>query len=103
MLPRLYPILDASFLPAHGPAREATLQSLVEELRAVGVTVLQYRNKVSTEGEILADVNLLRRIVPTGTCPLILTDDPSLAVQAKFDGVHVGQQDMALEEAREIV
>jgi len=103
MVPSLYPILDASILPAHGSAREAQLRSLIEELLAAGVSLLQYRNKLGTEGEILADANFLRKVMPFGSCTLILNDYPSLAVEAGFDGVHLGQLDMAPEEARSIV
>src|SRR5271156_5456624 len=103
MVPPLYPILDASILPAHGAAREAQLRSLIEELLAAGVSLLQYRNKLGTEGEILADANFLRKVMPFGSCTLILNDYPSLAVEAGFDGVHLGQLDMAPEEARSIV
>jgi len=103
MLTSLYPILDASFLTAYGPAREAQLRSLIEELMAADVSLLQYRNKLGTEDEILADANLLRKFAPSGSCTLVLNDSPRLAVEAGFDGVHVGQLDMAPEEARAII
>ena len=103
MVPPLYPILDASLLSESSIAREARLRSLVEELLVAGVSLLQYRNKVGTEREILADANLLRKVVPFGGCTLILNDYPALAVDAGFDGVHVGQLDMAPEEARAVI
>jgi thiamine-phosphate pyrophosphorylase len=103
MLPRLYPILDASFLPVPGLKRDERLRSLVAELLSAGVTWLQYRNKSAGEAEILADALLLRAAAPPGACILILNDYSRLAVRAGFDGVHVGQEDMTPADAREIV
>jgi thiamine-phosphate pyrophosphorylase len=103
MLPVLYPILDATFLPADRPPREERLRSLIEELLSSGVTLLQYRNKTGTEAEVLVDALVLREAVLRGRCALILNDYPELAVEAGFDGVHVGQQDMAPEGARAIL
>src|SRR5271170_6934289 len=103
ILPRLYPILDASFLPATVASRQERLRSLIEELLAAGVTLLQYRNKLGDRAEVLADALVLRSAVRAGRCSLMLNDYPGLAVEAGFDGVHVGQLDMAPEEARGIV
>ena len=103
MLSRLYPILDASLLPEGGPARRSRLNDLAGELLAAGVTIIQYRSKFGTGNEILADAAILREEAPRGSCALILNDYPLLAVAAEFDGVHLGQQDMAAEEARAIL
>jgi thiamine-phosphate pyrophosphorylase len=103
MLPRLYPILDSSFLPSSGLAREERLRGLTAELLTAGVTLLQYRNKTGGEAEILADALVLRAAAPVGACILMLNDYPELAVRAGFDGVHVGQNDMAPDAARAIL
>lgn len=103
MFPNLYPILDASILPARGVVREECLWSLMDELLSAGVALLQYRNKTGTEAEVLADALVLREAGASGRCVLILNDYPELVVRARFDGVHLGQQDMAPEEARSII
>ena len=46
---------------------------------------------------------MLRAAAPVGQCVLILNDYPALAVEAGFDGVHVGQTDMPVEEARALI
>lgn len=100
--PCLYPILDTAFLPASGQPRRDMLQRLVTDLSAAGVEILQYRNKQGSEAEILADAAIMR----TSASPalkLILNDFPALAVEAGFDGVHVGQHDMAPHAARAIL
>jgi thiamine-phosphate pyrophosphorylase len=99
-LPPLYPILDASFLPSF--ERGVYLTRVVCELEDAGVTLLQYRNKQGDEAEILSDAAVIRAAA-TGAVRLIMNDHPELAVQADFDGVHVGQTDVSPIEARAIV
>jgi thiamine-phosphate pyrophosphorylase len=103
MISPLYPILDAGFLPPHGPAREERLRSLAAELLTAGVTLLQDRNKTGDEDEVLDDALVLRAAAPVERCLLILNDYPGLAVEAGFDGVHVGQQDMPVDLARILI
>ncbi len=99
-LPPLYPILDASLLPEFEPG--SYLTRVVCELEDAGVTLLQYRNKQGSEGEILADAELIHGAA-TRAVTLIMNDNPEFAVQARFDGVHVGQMDSSPTEARKIV
>ncbi len=97
--PPLYPILDATYLPADAARRR---EELVASLVEAGVEILQYRNKQGSEAEILRDAETMRATTPPNL-KLILNDFPHLAVTAGFDGVHVGQQDMAPQEARRLV
>ena len=99
--PALYPILDASYLPADHRAR--FLRDMVRGLAAAGVGILQYRNKRGNEAEILADARLMRAAADGASMRLILNDWPELTVAADFDGVHVGQTDMSPAAARTIV
>jgi thiamine-phosphate pyrophosphorylase len=99
-LPPLYPILGASLLPEFEPG--SYLTRVVCELEYAGVTLLQYRNKRGEHKEILADAELMRGAT-TSAVTLIMNDHPDLAVQARFDGVHVGQTDVSPAEARAIV
>lgn len=98
--PVVYPILDAAFL-AGVPDRAGFLRDTVQELTDAGAGILQYRNKTGTEAEILADARVMREAAPGML--LILNDWPELAVDAGFDGVHVGQMDLSPTEARGIV
>jgi thiamine-phosphate pyrophosphorylase len=100
--PPLYPILDATYLPADAARRREALVELVASLVEAGVEILQYRNKQGSEAEILRDAETMRSTTPPNL-KLILNDFPHLAVTAGFDGVHIGQQDMAPQEARRLV
>jgi len=99
--PALYPILDASFLEGV-PERADFLRRIVRELAEAGVGILQYRNKTGSEAEILADTRAMHEAAGERLL-LILNDWPELAIEAGFDGVHVGQTDVGVAEARRIV
>lgn len=99
-LPRLYAIVDADLLAA----RSLDLTGFSEELRAAGVTLVQYRNKFGTPGAILHDAALLREVFPAAEdVRLIMNDRADLALLSGFDGVHVGQQDLRPQDARGIL
>ena len=100
-LPKIYPILDSSFLPANG--RAEFLCRLGCELASAGVTLLEYRNKSGAEAELLADAKVLRAALPTGQVKLILDDRADLVEQIGFDGVHVDKGDVAPAEARRLL
>jgi len=99
--PKIYPILDASQIPAVG--RAEFLRRLGGELADVGVKLLEYRNKTGMDGEILADAAFLRAVMPIGTVKLILDDRADLVEEVEFDGVHVDAGDVPPTEARRLV
>ena len=97
--PRLYPIVDNDLLRRYhiGVARFA------EDLKAAGVTLLQYRNKVGAPQAILRDSAIIWEVFAGSGCRLILNDRADLVKLAGFDGVHVGQGDLLPEDARRVV
>lgn len=99
--PRIYPILDSSFIPPTG--RAEFLHKLGSELADAGVTLLEYRNKASVESELLADAEILRRAMPAGQVKLILDDRADLVEKIGFDGVHVDADDVSPAEARKLL
>ena len=96
-LPRLYAILDSSLFSGS----EALCASALE-LVAGGVTLLQYRNKSGSAGQILEQARELKRRIG-GAAKLIMNDRADLCLAAGFDGVHVGQDDLSPEGARRVV
>jgi thiamine-phosphate pyrophosphorylase len=99
MMARLYAIADAGVLAARGVA----LEDFARELRAAGVELVQYRDKVGSPQEVLRGAAVLREAMAGSGCRLILNDRADLAVLAGFDGVHVGQRDLEPEDARRVV
>jgi thiamine-phosphate pyrophosphorylase len=93
---RLYGILDLGYC-APEKAR-AMAKKMIEG----GVEILQVRAKDLSEGEI-ADVSREVRTVLDGSgVPLIINDYPHLVPETGADGVHVGQDDMSVIEARRL-
>ncbi|MGA2887116.1 MAG: thiamine phosphate synthase [Terracidiphilus sp.] len=99
--PKIYPILDASIIPATG--RVEFLRRLGGELAEAGVTLLEYRNKTGADAELLADAQILRTALPAEQVKLILDDRADLVEQIGFDGVHVDAGDLKPAEARRLL
>src|SRR3954453_15088605 len=68
-----------------------------------GVDMFQLRDKHASEDELLRAAEAARRHCDEHGALFVLNDRPDLAVAAEADGVHVGQDDMAVGDAREIV
>jgi thiamine-phosphate pyrophosphorylase len=99
MMARLYAIADAGVLAARGVA----LEDFARELRAAGVELVQYRDKVGSPKDVLRGAAVLRQAFAGSSCRLIMNDRADLAVLAAFDGVHVGQGDLEPNDARRVV
>ena len=96
-LPRLYPILDRAQFTDMKPLLDAA-----EELRAAGVTLVQYRNKSSNVRQMLEEARALKQLVGS-SMKLIMNDRADLCLAAEFDGVHVGQEDLSPQGARRVI
>jgi thiamine-phosphate pyrophosphorylase len=101
IFPKIYPVLDSSFIPASG--RAEFLRRLGGSLADAGVTLLEYRNKNGAEDELLADAELLRSVLPAGQVKLILDDRADLVARVGFDGAHVDAGDLKPAEARALL
>jgi len=100
----LYAIADAATLRR----QRVGLREFAEGLRAGGVgtagaSVVQWRCKGGSRMEVLEGAAVLREVFAGTGCRLLMNDSAELAVTAGFDGVHVGQGDGGVEEARRIV
>ena len=99
--PKIYPILDASVIPAQ--KRGEFLLRLGSELAEADVTLLEYRNKTGPVTELIADAAILRASMPGPEIKLILDDRVDLVEIMGFDGVHVDAGDLAPAAARQIL
>lgn len=99
-LPRFYPIVDAARFA--GAADEQTkIVCYVKELVEGGAKLIQYRDKSSNSLKMLGLARELWRVLHERT-KLIMNDRGDLCLAAGFDGVHLGQDDLSPEAAREI-
>ena len=68
-----------------------------------GVDLVQLRCKAEPDDEILAAAAQARALCDAAGALLVVNDRADLAVAAGADGVHVGQDDMAVADARAVV
>jgi thiamine-phosphate pyrophosphorylase len=78
-------------------------RTLAHTLDAGDVAALQIRLKDAPDEIIAAAVDALMPIAQARGVAVILNDRPDLAAQLGCDGVHVGQDDTPLAEARKIM
>ena len=93
----LYGVTDRSWLG------DRTLAQQVEASLRGGATMIQLREKHMDRGSIRAQALELRELCGRYGVPLILNDDAELAQAAGADGVHVGQSDLPVKEARRLL
>jgi thiamine-phosphate pyrophosphorylase len=92
---RLYFVCDAR--PAHD------LEALLRAALTGGADIIQLREKKLGRAEIERAAQTFRRVADTYSALFIVNDDPELARSCDADGVHVGQDDVSAEGARELL
>lgn len=93
----LYAITDRSWLNGR------TLLEQVEETLKGGTTILQIREKDLDEASFKEEALQIKALCQKYNVPLIINDNVMLAKDIDADGVHIGQDDLALESARQIL
>jgi len=102
VFPSLYAIIDPTLL-------QASELSFAESMVEAGVQLLQYRDKRAATRQLFEMSNLLSHrlsgLARAGTRPVrfIVNDRPDIAMLVGAGGVHVGQTDLGVEQARAIV
>jgi len=96
VLPRLYVILDAALLTI--PETECAC-----ELADAGVRLLQYRNKTASSRELLEGARRVASVLIPRGVTFLVNDRADVAILAGASGVHIGQEDLGVEEARAVV
>src|SRR5579885_1518629 len=95
VLPRLYVILDAALLSLSEP------ESAVK-LAEAGVRLMQYRNKSASTRELFASAQALAPALRQRGVTFIVNDRADIAALAGAAGVHVGQEDLGVEQTRRV-
>jgi thiamine-phosphate pyrophosphorylase len=98
---RLYLVCGESI--PDGSSAEAVLPDLLRAAIAGGVDIVQLREKQLPDDELVAVANAARALCERLGALLIVNDRPFVAREVGADGVHVGQEDMPVEEVRELL
>lgn len=93
---QLYAVTDRSW------TGEQNLYEQVEAALKGGITCLQLREKNLDRESFTEEALKIKSLCIKYNVPLIINDDPYVAVKSGADGVHIGQKDMSIEEARKI-
>ena len=84
-------------------SQERSLEEVVSEAVAGGVTIVQLREKDASTGEFVELAFRLKEILRPYNVPLIINDRVDVALAVDADGLHIGQSDMPYEIARKLL
>lgn len=93
---RLYVLID-------GQPTMAEFERLVKSLVETGVHVLQLRAKTLMDRELLERAHALRRLTVGSNTLCVVNDRADVATLSHADGVHLGQDELSVKDARTVV
>ncbi len=94
----LYGITESTLMPD-----DSTLISYTEKAIKGGMAIVQYRCKNTSFEKQRYQASLLLKLCRLYNIPLLINDNVELAKEIHADGVHIGQNDMPLQEARKML
>ncbi|KMM37834.1 thiamine phosphate synthase [Guptibacillus hwajinpoensis] len=94
---RLYVITGEEFHPTRG------VVEVMEEAIKGGADIIQLRDKTNSKRVVLDKARKLRELTRKYDVPFIVNDHIDIALAVDADGIHLGQDDMPLHLARDIV
>lgn len=86
-----------------GLCGERRLEDIVKAAVQGGCTMVQLREKDLDTGTFIARARILKKVLAPYHVPLIINDRVDVALAADADGVHLGQSDMSIEDARRLL
>lgn len=93
----LYAILDKTTVG------DRDIEHVAQEVLTGGAGVIQLRNKSSDIKAFYEDARLVKRLTDHYGVPLIINDRADVARAVEAAGVHLGQQDLPLPAARQLL
>lgn len=94
---KLYAITGEMFHPGR------PMLEVMEEAILGGVDIIQLRDKSSSKRDVLDKARALRELTRRYGVTFIVNDHIDVALACDADGIHLGQDDLPIEEARRIV
>jgi len=90
------------FITDRGIHSESILEITLEAIQC-GIRWVQLRDKKCSRGELYKTAFALRSLTAENNVTLIINDHADVALSVNADGVHLGQDDLPLLEARKIM
>jgi len=94
---RLYAVVDPEHTGGHD------LVDLACAVATGGATLVQLRDKVNDTDHMIEEARALKAMLTPLSVPLIINDRVDVALAVGADGVHVGQEDMAVTDVRRML
>lgn len=94
---RLYLVTDNAL------SKGRSLTDVIQAAVAGGVTCVQLREKNLCSRDFLAQAQAIQKALATTHVPLIINDRIDIALACQADGVHLGQSDLPVEQARPLL
>ena len=76
---------------------------VVSEMLKAGIRIIQYREKFRAKRIKYEECCWMRKITQKYNALFIVNDDVDLTVLCEADGIHIGQDDLPLKEARKLI
>jgi len=80
-----------------------SFHDMVSAVLRAGISFIQYRDKGRPRREVYEEASRLRELTQSFGAALIVNDHADIALAVGADGVHLGQDDLPLKEARKIM
>ena len=93
----LYAVTDRTWV------KDTTLMDQVKEALEGGITFLQLREKHLSKEEFIKEAREMKELSKEYKVPFVINDNIEVALAVDADGVHIGQDDMSVEEARKLL
>ena len=93
----LYAVTDRSW------TGEKSLYEQVEQTLKGGTTIVQLREKELSYEDFLQEGKEIQKLCKEYDVPFVINDNVELAKELDADGVHIGQDDMTISDARKII
>lgn len=91
------------FLTAQSQFSDRSIIDITMEVIQSGVKWIQLRDKHATRNQLFKSARMLKSIAFANNVALIINDHVDIAMAVDADGVHLGQDDMPIIDARRII
>ncbi|MBI5682538.1 MAG: thiamine phosphate synthase [Deltaproteobacteria bacterium] len=96
-MPKFYPIIDTSQVLL------SRIDDITRTIIQAGARLIQLRGKDISTRKFVDTANIIRPIAKKNNAAFIINDRVDIAVLVGADGVHLGQGDLPIEEARRLL
>lgn len=80
-----------------------SLYTKTEEAIKGGATIVQLREKNLNYVDFLSEASEIQKLCDKYKIPFVINDNTDIAKEIECDGVHIGQDDMSVSEARQLL